>query len=511
MIASLWLVTLGLVGQVPPPSAPAAAREAVRDAARTLVDREAEALEALAAKLDGSGQRDQAREVRATIETPSKGGPIWFQPLPEVVPATKVTLPAEARKIRKESASRLFTLARKAGTPPIARFGLADSLLRKVLERDPDHADARRLLGFLPYKGGWATPHAVELLEKKGHVLHPKYGWVPADWVAHLDRGELPGELDSRRRPRAWLPEDEANALRSTPERPWFIETAPHFQIQADVPLAEAVEFGRRLEAFEEMFFSEFGDLIGRNLPLAHRFSNPTQQPVATTKKFQVRYFKEKSEYVAFFRDKFGRDETISLGYYMPPSEARAFGELKGRKVDPCSFFYKDEKNPIAAEATLYHESSHQLLFESAGKSEVDKARSNYWIWEGLGTYFETVRHQEDGRLVVGEPIGPRFAQARQNILTEGRFVPIADFAAMDKAAFGDEKDGAVYRNYAEAMAWTLFLLHGEGGRYREAFLDLAADAYRGRVRPDSLEDRLDVPFKTLDEQFLKYLKQTTP
>ena len=54
------------------------------------------------------------------------------------------------------------------------------------------------------------------------------------------------------------------------------------------------------------------------------------------------------------------------------------------------------EKGRIAAGSTLFHEVSHQLLFESAGRSHFERNTGNFWLWEALGTYFETVEPQPD-------------------------------------------------------------------------------------------------------------------
>ena len=98
-------------------------------------------------------------------------------------------------------------------------------------------------------------------------------------------------------------------------------------------------------------------------------------------------------------------------------------------------------------------------------------------------------------------------AAARSSLIDEKRFVPISEFVAMDSRAFGDMADQAVYRNYAQAMALAVFLLNGQDGVYREAFLDYVADGYRGRIRKvDALSDALGVDFETLDREFLAYL-----
>src|SRR5439155_26058265 len=142
--------------------------------------------------------------------------------------------------------------------------------LRAVLKREPDHADARRLLGYVAHENGWATPFAVEQL-KSGRVLHATYGWVDASWVPHLEKGELPGRAFTNPREARWLPAAEADAQRNTIEKGWRIKTE-HFEVLTDVPLSEAIAFGRKLESFHDLFFSLLADVIADDLPLARRF-----------------------------------------------------------------------------------------------------------------------------------------------------------------------------------------------------------------------------------------------
>jgi len=459
-------------------------------------------LEVLATRLEASVDKDAANKVRTAIEPEPEPGVIRFVPLPEVVPAPKPDdpkLPDDAQKIRARSAQALFSIASRAASKSVRRLALADQCLRDVVAREPSHAEARRLLGFIPYEKGWATPHAADLMKRK-HVLHPTFGWVLSDWVPRLNLGELPVVFDANGKAKQWGPTAEADALHNDWTSPWQIDTAPHFQVESDVPLAEAVAFAGRLEAFHDLFVSRFADVIGaENLPLARRFDHPTQKPVASSKMFLVAYFATRTEYVEFMRNKFGLNEDVSLGYYMPSKQAQR------ANTRPRSYFYKDDQNAIESHATLYHEASHQLLFESAGKTSYENNRTNYWIWEGLGTYFETTSPQEDGSIVVGGLVGPRIAQAKIQLIEDGNYLPLDKFVALNEDGF--RKDEDVYRNYAQAMALTVFLLHGEGGKYREPFLDYVASAYRGRVKPSSLADRLGVPFETLDEQFKAYLK----
>ena len=480
-------------GAAPPPGPVSSA--ALRAELGVIREREAARLRALAAGLGA----EEAGRVLGWIEAgPPKDGPTRFVPLPEVVPAPPRPSPAEgrARPARDEAADALFALA-DAGARA-GRFALADECLRGVIARRPGHQEARRLLGYVPHAGGWATPYAVDRL-RDGWVAHPAFGWVPADWVPHLDRGELPGHIEAGR-PAKWLPAAEADALHAEFAEAWTIETA-HFHIRSNVPLSESIVFARRLEDLDDVFFALLADVVGPELPLARRYRSPAP-PKAPARRHRVWYFSSKAEYVAYLRPKHGPGVEVELGRYDYATKPGAWG---------TSYFYRDPEAPIDATATLYHEASHQLLFESAGRRAFEKNAGNFWVFEGLGTYFETLTPRSDGSLELGGRVGPRVAKARANILDDGDYVPIAELVGLDQAGFTEEH--AVYRHYAESMALAIFLMQSGGSRHREPFLDYARDAYKGLIRRGagrSLADHLGVPYATLDRQFLAYLRAGT-
>ena len=121
---------------------------------------------------------------------------------------------------------------------------------------------------------------------RDGYVNHPIFGWVLADWVPHLDRGELPAPLTQRARTRlAGSPPRRPTASGPNWNPPWYINTE-HFEIQTNVTLAEAISFGRRLEAFHDLFMTLLADILGENLPLVRRFKDPsmTGEPALTNR-----------------------------------------------------------------------------------------------------------------------------------------------------------------------------------------------------------------------------------
>lgn len=509
-LSGVWVLLLMCV-QVPAPDAAAQASAELYAERTRVLAREREALHALAGRYRADGLSASLAQVERLLSGLPPAGPAQrFQPLLEWEPPRATGLSSREASdslhdlavARRNSVQELLKLAQRASDPAVGQFSLADACARDVLERDPDHPEARRMLGFLPHEGGWATPYAVELL-RQGKVRHRVYGWVPGSWVEHLDRGELPGTSIVRDRPSQWLPAAEADRLRANMlERPWTI-TTHHFSIRTNVPLDEAIAFGDQLEALHALFFLVLGDVVPRDRnPVAQRFLSGRVGPASPGKRYEVWYFADKQEYVDYFQRQFERDESLSLGYYMPPAEAREY------RVPARSYFYRDRKNAIDSTATLFHEASHQLLFETAGPSRYEKNAGHFWVWEGLGTYFETAQFQPDGSILYGGLVGPRVGEARRRIVGEGQMVPIAELTAMTRGQF--QAGEAIYLHYSESMALALYLMNGENGALRPGFRDYIRAAYEGKLgRGRTLGEFVGIGEDELDRRLIAFLRET--
>jgi hypothetical protein len=486
MVSTSAVLLLAALAQAP--ASTSADLRVERDAVRA---REFKALQALADRLEG----DEAAAVKGLLEPAAAAdGSQHFVPIPEVVPKAAPTGPEGLRPIRLAAAKGFFEVAQKALKTKPARLALADECLRADVARDPDHAEAYRLLGYIPHQGGWATPFAVEQL-KKGLVLHPTFGWVRGDWVPHLDRGELPAP-SAAGQPTRWLPAKEADAQRKNFDDGWKI-TTEHFFIQANVPLSEAISFGRHLEDLHDLFTSIMADVIGPDqLPLALLAKDPKRVPTAPKKTHRVYYFASKAEYIDFLQP-IQADIKDSLGIYFTAKQ------LKGLDGVGTSFFYRDPEGVLAATETLSHEVSHQLLFESAGADKIDPDRGQFWVFEGLGTYFETVRAQPDGSLRYGGIVGERIKVAQSRMM-KGEFDPISRLTAFNRYMF---LAGDVWLHYVEAEALAVYLMHSHGGAYREAFLEYVREVYKGKQPRKSLEARLGVSLGDLNRDFQTYMR----
>jgi Protein of unknown function (DUF1570) len=507
--ASWLLATLFL--QIPPPVVGFAKSAELRERREQVLATERSKLQALADRLRAEGKKPEAEQALSNLaEATPADGSSRFLLLSELVEAKpkglasvevgKKTWQSDRETIRLEAARALFDLAGRAARGPETMFAFADECLRAVIARQPDHSEARRLLGFLPHQGGWATPFAARMLAE-GSVYDKTYGWVKADWVPHLRRGELPDRGLTR-----WLPAAEADALRRDWATRWEISTE-HFRISTNVPLNEAISFGRKLEDLHQLFFSLMADVIDPALlPMAQRFKKPDQKPTVSSSKkpYQVYYFATRAEYAEYLRPYQGEGSKTSLGTYIPRKED------KSKQFGGISYFFNDVGGELDVTSTLYHEASHQLLFESAGPDDYVRNVGNYWVFEGLGTYFETLQHEPDGSLRIGGLVGPRIAQAQTRLLHNHEFVPIGELVSMNVARFqGATGSRVIYLHYAESMALAVFLMQAGEGRYREGFLDYVRDAYKGRFRGGSgrsLEDRVGVRYPELDRAFLDYL-----
>ncbi len=524
MWLALGFLGIALTAQIPPPVLGANVDLEFKAKRRAILGREQSALGALADRLDREKKREPAIAVRKLmVRATDSDAFIRFTPLPELVPAgdgksergsgnppgtgtpaQSATASApwelELEKIRQQAAAELLDLGRQAASATPPHWALAVECTRNALERDPNQPEARRLLGFESYEGGWARSFAIRQL-RQGYVLHPTYGWVPRSWVANLDAGQLPSPAGAGRNSKVrWLPPEEADRLRADGNPPWTIVTE-HFVIQSNVPLSESIIFGRRLEAFYDLFFTVMADVVRYKLPLAKRFHDPSLRGEGPYPPHLVYYFANKDQYLNRLRNIAPPDIDRSLGYYDPLT-------TRGQKNRKPAYFYRDTGGQIEGIATLYHEVSHQLLFESVGGQSYKKNAGNYWVFEGLGTFFETVETHPDGTMSVGGFVGPRISRAVEEIAGRRNAIPTELFVSFGQDTFNLESQ--IYANYQQAMALTLFLMRWRDGIYRDAFLDYIADALKGSLKVNAgrtLQDRLGEPYTTIDAQFLEFLE----
>ena len=130
---------------------------------------------------------------------------------------------------RREYADALFDLAKRAAEA--GQLSLAFQWATEAVREDPDHADARRVLGYQERDGQWLTPYAARMAETGKH-WHPERGWVADESVP-------------------------ASAKRDR----WQVRT-DHFLVTSDLSLESAAELAARLERLHQIWrqlFAGFG------------------------------------------------------------------------------------------------------------------------------------------------------------------------------------------------------------------------------------------------------------
>ena len=214
MPPSPWLIGLCLLGQVSPPLLGNDTAQA-RSRPASGITHEAAELYRLAEQLTHLGQDQAVSQVR---------GLLFPRPAPpDRAHATDAAARGCRARFRRQGSARRQGSLRSGTEPPRERFelaqhtakaespqyALASVCLREVLERQPDHKEARRLLGYVPHRGGWARPFAVDSSRKR-NMDHPIFGWVA--------RG-LGAASRPRRVARAGCPAAEEGAVALRPRR----------------------------------------------------------------------------------------------------------------------------------------------------------------------------------------------------------------------------------------------------------------------------------------------------
>jgi hypothetical protein len=183
-------------------------------------------------------------------------------------------------------------------------------------------------------------------------------------------------------------------------------------------------------------------------------------------------------------------DETLGI-YFDTNREVHFFD---GRGQDP---------------GTVYHEAVHQLFHESRSAARHVGGQANFWIIEGIATYFETLtEHQTEFAgpyFTIGEMTAGRLPAARQRLLTEGYYVPLEELTRLGKEGVQEQPDLA--KLYSQAAGQAAFLMDAEGGRYREPLVRYLAAVYAGRDEPDTLAAESGRSFEQLDAEYRRAMQ----
>jgi hypothetical protein len=446
-------------------------------------------LEKLSRFCDDKNLTEAAKTVRSRMASPVmdlrnlKSLPTEVQPdIPNNLPADERYWQTQLRFLEKEYAQDLYVLSRRAlndGYPSYA-FGL----IREAASHDPDHPNVRKVLGFVRQGNEWVTQFAASQL-KKGNVWHEKFGWLPKSQLDRYAKGEryFKSRLAAEDKGR-WVTEEKERELRRDFSEAWEVRT-DHYLIKTNVSLERGVELGRALEDFHEFFYETFAGFFSTREQMQKLFDGTAKSVTNNPKPYVVHYYRTRDEYIERLQKEFPNIEKTN-GVYL----------TSGR----IAHFYNDPENNN--EATLFHEGTHQLFFESQPNRPIGE-RSNFWIIEGIACYMESFQ-RTNGKFSLGDPNYIRFAGARANLLVGKYYVPLREFSAMGLNRF--QQSAELARNYTQSAGLARFFMEYDNGRYREAVVKQLTQLYsanpRERDHAMSLEELTGVEFEKLDEQY---------
>jgi hypothetical protein len=395
------------------------------------------------------------------------------------------------RKARNEYAEKLFALAKQAAEA--GQLSSAFQWATETLRENPQHADARRVLGYEKHGEDSLTPYGVRMAEA-GKSWHPKYGWLAAADVARYEAGE---RLAGKR----WISVGEDAERHRDMKHGWQVRT-DHFLVTTNHSLEAAAELAARLERLHQIWRQLFAGFYLTENEVRRLFAGE-RQPRKQVRPFRVYYYRDREEYNDALRRRQPRiADTLGI-YFDEQREAHFFAADVAAAASAAP-----GATGGPAVATLNHEAVHQLFQESKPSVKRVGLLVNFWIVEGIATYFETLREHRDPTaglyFTIGEWDAGRLPAARLR-LTEGYYVPFAELAAMGMRDV--QTDREIMKLYSQATGMSAFLMDADEERYREALVRYLAAVYAGRDSNGTLAEEADANYSDLDREYRRYLE----
>ena len=398
--------------------------------------------------------------------------------------ASDIYSPTNSDSKSTERADELFQQAHTACE--VGDVGGSLRLATQAVAADPDHAGARRVLGYRRIGKHWAGNYAARRLER-GETWHPEFGWIQAEDLPRFEAGERPFA-------RRWISIDEDARRHATIKHGWKIRT-DHFRITTNHSRQEAASLATRLERLYQTWQQLFGGYALTPTDLLKRFDGKETSGYRS-KPFEVVYYRTRDEYNKALRPQQPRIE-MTLGIYFDKTHETHF--FAGRH---------DYENGQDA-GTIYHEAVHQFFNESGRSARNVGASSNAWLIEGVACYFESLVEHCDkaGQLsvTIGRPGAGRLPAARHRLLVSNFYVPLAELSALGLNDFQKRTD--LPRLYSQSAGLATFLMHYQQGVYRPAMVETLQRLYAGRDRVSTLEDFTGRSFAELDREYRGFVK----
>jgi hypothetical protein len=160
-----------------------------------------------------------------------------------------------------------------------------------------------------------------------------------------------------------------------------------------------------------------------------------------------------------------------------------------------------EERTPT----TVHHEATHQLFGEMRKTSPLVGERCGFWAVEAAACFMESMQRTDFGWTLGGIDAG-RAPAARQRLLEDDFYVPLAELTALGRTAFQARAD--LPPLYSQISGLADFFMTGLQGQYREAFVEYLVRIYTGSVDSDTLARLCKTDYATLDDEYRRHLSR---
>ena len=451
----------------------------------------AEQCEAQGKVADALAIREKLEPARGqTISIPLLGMPDLPAARTGDADAKRRGWPSLLDRARKQYARDLFDLA--AAAYRVGDVSTCYELVCEVIEHDPDHPQARGLLGQTRSHNQWVTPYAAAKLTS-GQIWDSRFGWIAKKQLARYENGERPWKGQ-------WLPAEEVAHYRSDWANAWEIETE-HYLVRTNVSLERGVAFAEKLEKLYSIFFRLFAGFFTPREQLAVLFeararrdgaARPADVVPRGPRRFHVDFFASFEQYAAAVRPHIRTGAHIRTGV-----EGTTGVYVPGTRT---AYFFADEQMD---EATVIHEATHQLFAETRDHPQAAALHGNHWVIEGIACYMESFRDRGD-HVELGSWQTPRLQIGRARIVEQNLYVPLDKLVRL---GMDDFRGPAIFALYSQSACVCRFLMQYDNGIYREALVKYLEEVYAGRANSATLSELTGVDYTGLDEQCRSHIE----
>ena len=345
---------------------------------------------------------------------------------------------------------------------------------------DPDHAEARRLLGYQRVGDAWAGGYAQQML-KGGFAWRPR---------VRLDQNRSTSRSSSRGcalRVAGGSPPNEDAREHATIERGWAVRT-DHLLVTTNIDRAAGADLAVRLESLYQLWRQLFGEFAATPDELQDRLAGK-QTAGYLRKPFRVTYHKQPRRVQRRPPPPTAADRGDARDLLRRPA---AEPLLRRRRSGPRHDLPRGGAPVFLRIGAAGHASAWRPP-PMCGPSKASRATSN------------RSRPQATAPSRSAAPTPARLQAARHRRIVDEYYVPLAELTALGMTDLQERPDLA--RLYSQSAGLASFFIDGAGGRYRDAFRELLAAIYAGRDEPDTLAKLTGRSYEELDREYLEFMK----